>query len=99
MGYLGRNGNNYAQIGPNKDTGVTIEICYKIVGENRYLAPDTNAYLAWWLGQNGSGWVKEDDGKLRTNYGGGHLSFYSVENTYLYAWDPYTQLKIELEPA
>jgi hypothetical protein len=60
-----------------------------------YLSISHNAYagLYGWLGA--CGWVFEADGTFLCQYNNQHLSLYSNDNAYLYAWDAYTVLTVK----
>ncbi len=95
VSYLGQSGGNWAELTEQKDA-VKVEIHIKIVGSNRWLSPSSQDTVGWFLGNGSTGWVREASGVLKSQYNGLHLSI--RDNGYLYAYDDYPQLKVDLEP-
>ena len=99
VGWLGRNSSDWAVL---SDSPLMLEqyihdgkTYFKIPGESRYMSISNNAYIGFyaWAGAT----VFHQEGEyLVSDHNGQKLSMYSTDNGYLYCWDKYTVLEVQL---
>jgi hypothetical protein len=99
LGWLGRNSSDWAVLG---DTPLTLEqyvydgkTYFKIPGESKYMSVSNNAYVGFYA-WSGATVFRQDGGHLVSDYNNQKLSLYSTDNAYLYCWDKYTVLQVQL---
>ena len=103
MGWLGKNGSDWAVLAPDRKEAMAIELYpyngvnyYRIKGTSRYLSVSGNAYVGFYNWSGATGWTRNGN-NIVSNYNGQKLSLYSKENGYLYAWDAYSVLDVKFE--
>lgn len=99
LGWLGRNSSDWAVLA---DSPLALEqyihdgkTYFKIPGEARYMSISNNAYIGFY-GWNGATVFRQEGEYLVSDHNGQKLSMYSTDNGYLYCWDKYTVLEVEL---
>jgi hypothetical protein len=102
MGWLGQNSGEWAILVADEKQALILEYYpyngvtyYRKKGTGRYMSVSDQAYIGFyaWLGATGFTMKGEH---LVSDYKGQQLSFYSIENAYLYAWDKYTVLEVKV---
>lgn len=104
MGWLGEDSGQWAILVTDPNQALPLESYpyngtnyYRIKGTDRYMSVSDTAYIGFysWLGATG---FKLQGTHLVSDYNGQSLSFFSLENGYLYAWNAYNVLNVKLEP-
>jgi len=99
LGWLGRNSSDWAVLA---DAPLALEqyihdgkTYFKIPGESKYMSVSNNAYIGFY-GWSGATVFHSEGEYLVSDYNGQKLSMYSTDNGYLYCWDKYTVLEVQL---
>jgi hypothetical protein len=99
LGWLGRNSSDWAVL---SDSPLALEqyiyggrTYFKIPGESRYMSISNNAYIGFY-GWSGATVFHQEGEYLVSDHNGQKLSMYSTDNGYLYCWDKYTVLEVQL---
>ena len=100
IGYIGVNSSNWCVLVTDISQAIKFSQ-YIYSGVNYYMANGSylsisnNAYAGLYGWSGACGWVFEADGTFLCQYNSQHLSLYSNDNAYLYAWDAYTALTVK----
>ena len=99
LGFLGRNSSDWAVL---SDSPLLLEqylyggkTYFKIPGESKYMSISNNAYIGFY-GWAGATVFRQEGEHLVSDNNGQKLSMYSTDNGYLYCWDKYTVLEVQL---
>jgi len=104
INYLGQDSGQWAILTPEKEA-LTLEFYpyggvnyYRIKGTSSYMSVNSNAYVAFYSWSGATGFTREGK-NLRADYNNHLLSFYSIDNGYIYAWNKYNILDVDLVDA
>jgi hypothetical protein len=99
LGWLGRNSSDWAVLA---DSPLMLEqyihggkTYFKIPGESKYMSINNNAYIGFY-GWAGATVFHQEGEYLVSDHNGQKVSMYSTDNGYLYCWDKYTVLEVQL---
>ncbi|AUB80634.1 alkaline phosphatase family protein [Candidatus Thiodictyon syntrophicum] len=104
LGWLGENDSEWAILTTDPKQALALEHCpyqgvnyYRIKGSQRYMSVSNRAYIGFYNWCGATGFTVQGT-HLVADHNGQQLSFFSMENQYLYAWDAYTVLDATLAP-
>ncbi|GAA3265522.1 hypothetical protein Dvina_16905 [Dactylosporangium vinaceum] len=99
LGWLGRNSSGWAVLA---DSPLLLEqyiydgkTYFRVPGESKYMSISDQSYVGFYAWSGATVFHQEGE-HLVSDYNGQKLSMYSTDNGYLYCWDKYTVLEVQL---